>query len=116
MIICPVLDDTAPGKFMKGILIKMADSKFYTYTAQFNGLSYVLRLTDDTYISDTSSNHSNVKMSEKLFKDVIVEPKGLTPDSFEDMDEYNEVTKFALQVAQGKFRDEQDTSTEKSKG
>lgn len=103
----------------------MADSKFYTvtkaingktYTAQFNGLSYVLRLTDDTYISDTSSNHSNVKMSEKLFKDVIVEPKGLTPDSFEDMDEYNEVTKFALQVAQGKFRNEQDTSTEKSKG
>ncbi|MDO5397064.1 MAG: hypothetical protein Q4G33_03960 [bacterium] len=103
----------------------MADNKFYTvtkeikgkkYVAQFNGLSYVLKLTDDTYISDTSSNHSNVKMSEKLFNDVIVEPKGLTPDSFDDMDEYNEVTNFAMDVAKGKFRDKQDTGEEKSKG
>ena len=32
------------------------------------------------------------------------------------MDEYNEVTQFALKVAQGKFRNEQDIGTEKSKG
>lgn len=86
-----------------------------TYVAQFNGLSYALRLVDETYISDTSSNHSNAKMAKKLFSEVIVEPKGLTPDSFNDMDEYNEVAKFALDVAQGKFRNEQDTSTETGK-
>ena len=103
----------------------MANNKFYTvtkeingkqYVAQFNGLSYVLKLTDDTYISDTSSNHRNAKMAERLFEDVIVEPKGLTPDSFDDIDEYNAVTNFALKVAQGKFRDKQDTGAEKSKG
>lgn len=103
----------------------MAANKFYTvtkeingvqYTAQFNGLSYMLKLTDETYISDTSSNHSNEKMAKKLFEEVIVEPKGLTPDSFDDMDEYNAVTSFAMQVAQGKFRDKQDTGAEKSKG
>lgn len=103
----------------------MENNKFYTvtkeingktYVAQFNGLSYVLRLTDATYISDTSSNHSNVKMAEMLFRDVIVEPKGLKIDDFDDMDEYNEVTQFALKVAQGKFRNEQNTGTEKSKG
>lgn len=103
----------------------MANNKFYTvtkeikgktYKAQFNGLSYVLKLTDETYVSDTSSNHSNVKMSERLFDEVIVVPSNLTPDSFDDMDEYNEVVKFALHVAQGKFRDSADTGTEKSKG
>lgn len=103
----------------------MADKKFYTvtkeingkqYVAQFNGLSYMLKLTDDTYLSDTSSNHSNVKTAAMLFEDVIVDPKGLTPDDFDNMDEYNEVTNFALQVAQGRFRDKQNTGEEKSKG
>lgn len=86
------------------------------YTAQFNGLAYVLRLTDETYISDSSSNHSNKKMVEMLLSDVIVEPKGLTVESFDTLDEYNAVIGFALDVAKGKFRDVQDTGKETSEG
>jgi len=85
------------------------------YKAQFNGLSYMLRLTDETYISNESSNRSNAKMAKMLFEDVIVEPRGLTVDSFEDMDEYNDVVKFALEVAQGKFRNKQNTGETESK-
>ena len=103
----------------------MAGNNFYTvtkeingkkYRAQFNGLSYSFRLLDNTYISESSSNHSNQKMAEMIFKDVIVEPAGLTIDSFDTMEECSEVIKFGMDVAQGKFRDEKDAGEEKSKG
>lgn len=40
-----------------------------------------------------------------MFENIIVEPKGLAPDDFDDIEEYNEVVKFARDVMQGKFRD-----------
>lgn len=101
-------------------------NKFYTvtkeingknYTAQFNGLSAALKAVDGSYV-DGTTNISLEKLSDYLFKYVIVEPKGLTADDFEDMDEFNEVTSFARQVMQGEFREEKDqkSTKETSKG
>ena len=93
-----------------------ANKKFYTatkeingkkYTAQFNGLSCALRAVDSTYIEGTN-NTSVEKMSDYIFQNVIVEPKGLTIDDFESMEEFNEVVSFGRDVMQGKFRPEED--------
>jgi hypothetical protein len=92
-----------------------ANKKFYTrkktingkeYTAQFNGLSTTLSALDNCYIDD-SKNLSNIKLANYIFDNVIVEPKGLTPDDFDDIDEFNEVIKWAQGVMQGKFRDKE---------
>ena len=73
-----------------------ANKKFYTatkeingkkYTAQFNGLSCALRAVDSTYIEGTN-NTSVEKMADYIFQNVIVEPKGLTIDDFESMEEF----------------------------
>ena len=73
------------------------------YVAQFNGISASLMAIDHSYI-DGSSNTSMVKMAEYLFDNVIVEPKNLSIDDFDDIDEFNEVVNFAREVMQGKFR------------
>lgn len=92
-----------------------ANKKFYTetkeingkkYTAQFNGLSCALRAVDSTYIEGTN-NTSVEKMADYIFQNVIVEPKGLTIDDFESMEEFNEVVSFGRDVMQGKFRPEE---------
>lgn len=102
--------------------IIMANNKFYTrekeingkkYVAQFNGLSAALGAVDSSYVSDSSSNMSIVKMNEYILKNVIVEPKGLQIDDFDDFDELNEVIKFGQQVMQGKFRDENQGTNKK---
>lgn len=96
-------------------------NKFYTvtkeikgkkYKAQFNGLSAALRAIDDSYIEGTN-NTSLTKLSEYLFENVIVEPKGLSVDDFDSMEEYNEVVSFARQVMQGDFREAKDESAVK---
>lgn len=81
------------------------------YTAQFNGLSAALKAVDESYIEGTE-NISMMKMSEYIFEHVIVEPKGLSADSFDSLDEFNAVTKWAQGVMQGRFR----PSTEQSEG
>ena len=100
----------------------MGNTNFYTvekeingkkYVAQFNGLSCALKAVDQSYISDDSSNVSAYKMAEYLFKNVIVEPSGLTIDDFDSMAEFNEVTNFARKVMQGDFREEANKSTAK---
>lgn len=77
------------------------------YTAQFNGLSAALEAVDNTYL-DGSSNTSMVKMTDYLFENVIVEPKGLTVDDFEDMEEMSEVVNFARRVMQGELKSKSD--------
>ena len=93
-----------------------ANKKFYTatkeingkkYTAQFNGLSCALRAVDSTYIEGTN-NTSVEKMADYIFQNVIVEPKGLTIDDFESMEEFNGVVSFGRDVMQGKFRPEEE--------
>ena len=88
------------------------NNKFYTveneingvnYVAQFNGLSAALKAVDDSYI-DGSDNISMQKLSEYVFKHVIVEPKGLTADDFESLNDFTEVMNWAQGVMQGQFR------------
>ena len=75
-----------------------------TYVAQFNGISAALKAVDNSYIEGTN-NTSLEKLSKYLFDNVIVEPKGLTADDFDSLDEFNEVVAFAREVMQGNFRE-----------
>lgn len=84
------------------------------YTAQFNGISSALEAIDNSYIEGTS-NTSVMKLSKYLFEHIIVEPKGLTPDSFDTMDEFNEVVAFAREVMSGDFHDKKDECATKGK-
>lgn len=102
----------------------MATNKFYQvkktingtdYIAQFSGISAALRAVDASYI-DGSSNTSMEKLADYLFKHIIVEPKGLTVDDFESMEEFNEVVKFANGVMKGDFRAEAVEGAAESKG
>ena len=74
------------------------------YIAQFNGLSFAQETIDKCYIDD-SRNISTSKLTKQLFEHVIVDPKGLTADDFDTMDELSEVTDFAGGVMRGDFRD-----------
>lgn len=83
------------------------------YVAQFNGLSAAMSAIDNSYVSDSSSNMSLVKLNEYILKNVIVEPKGLKIDDFDNFDELNEVVKFGQQVMQGQFRNENEGTDKK---
>ena len=84
-----------------------------TYKAQFNGISAALKAVDASYI-DGTSNTSVEKLSKYLFENVIVEPKGLTADDFDSMEEFNEVIGFAREVMQGDFRSKEDAEPVKA--
>lgn len=84
------------------------------YVAQFIGISAALQAVDSSYISGTN-NTSVQKMAEYLFKHIIIEPQGLTPDSFDTMEEFNAVVEFARMVMQGDFRDKKDEKPAKAK-
>jgi len=85
------------------------------YIAQFNGISTALDAVDSCYI-DGTSNISTRKLNKFLLEHVIVEPKGLTVDDFETVEELNEVTGFAREVMQGNFRDQAEQGAAKAKG
>lgn len=94
----------------------MATQKFYTvekeingvkYIAQFNGISAALEAADSFYIED-SGNISSKKMADYILQHVIVEPKKLTPDDFESVDELGEVIAWGRGVMQGDFRPKED--------
>lgn len=98
-------------------------NKFYTvekeingtkYVAQFAGLSTALRAVDNSYL-ENSNNTSTEKLAQYLFKYIIVEPKNLSIDDFEDMQTFNEVVSFARQVMSGDFREEADKGGAKEK-
>lgn len=85
------------------------------YVAQFNGLSAALSAVDETYIQGTETTSMKL-LSQYIFENVIVEPRGLTADDFETMEELNEVLRFGREVMQGKFRDRKDAGAEKEEG
>lgn len=85
------------------------------YVAQFGGMSLALDAIDSSYIDGTSTT-SVKKLNKFLLDHVIVEPKGLTVDDFETVDEMNEVTKFAREVMQGNFRDKAHEGAADAKG
>lgn len=74
------------------------------YVAQFNGISAALEAVDSCYV-DGTSNISTKKLNKYLLDNVIVEPKGLTVDDFDSVEELNAVASFAREVMQGNFRD-----------
>lgn len=96
-------------------------SKFYQvtkeikgikYTAQFNGMSAALKAVDSSNMNvDGATTTSIEKMAKYIFENVIIEPKGLTADDFEDMEEFNEVVTFGREVMQGNFRNKKDENT-----
>ena len=85
------------------------------YIAQFAGISVALKAVDASYI-DGSTNTSVEKLATYLFKHVVVEPKNLTIDDFDSIEEFNEVVAFARKVMQGDFREEAVTSETETKG
>lgn len=98
-------------------------AKFYTvkkvingkeYTAQFNGISAAVEALDDW--RKDNENISIAKMSKYVLDHVIVEPKGLTMDDFECMEELNEVVAFGRDVLQGNFRDKANEGAADKKG
>lgn len=102
----------------------MEKNRFYTvekefngkvYKAQFSGVSAAIRAIDSSYI-EGSSNTSTEKLGQYILSNIIVEPKGLTADDFETLDEFNEVTTWGRNVMYGKFRNPSDTGTGKAKG
>lgn len=79
------------------------------YTAQFNGISSALKAIDGSNINvDGATAVSVEKLSKYIFDNVIVNPTGLTADSFETMDEFNDVVAFGREVMQGNFRNKTD--------
>lgn len=83
------------------------------YTAQFNGLGCALRAVDSSYIEGTNTT-SVEKIAEYIFKNVIVEPAGLTVDDFDSLEEFNEVVTFGREVMQGNFREKANKATTKA--
>lgn len=76
------------------------------YVCQFNGISAALKAVDNSYIEGTN-NTSVEKLANYLFAHVVVSPKGLTADDFDDMGAFNEVISFARQVMQGEIKPEE---------
>lgn len=87
--------------------------KGVTYVCQFNGISAALNAVDSSYIEGTN-NTSVAKLAKYLFENVVVEPKGLTVDDFDDLDTFNEVVSFAREVMQGNFREQKDKKPTKA--
>ena len=84
------------------------------YIAQFNGISEAVKALDEW--RKDNENISISKMSEYILEHVIVEPKGLTMDDFDSMDELNEVVAFGREVLQGNFREQANEGAAAKKG
>lgn len=102
----------------------MTKSNFYTvkktfhgteYTAQFSGVSMALRAADESHL-EGSEAISAEKYGKYVLEHVIVEPKGVTADDFDSLEEYNEVFGWARDVMQGKFRSEAEATGSAAKG
>lgn len=102
----------------------MKNNKFYTvekeingttYKAQFAGLSCALKAVDSSYIDGTNTT-SVEKIADYIFKNIIVEPAGLSIDDFDSLEEFNEVVTFGREVMQGvhkNFRNKKDATGDK---
>ena len=75
------------------------------YVCQFSGISTALRCVDESYIEGTTNTSLN-KLANYLFEYVVVEPKGLSVDDFDDLDTFNEVIAFARDTMQGNIKPE----------
>ncbi len=79
------------------------------YKAQFTGLSHKYKMNAKSKVAVSGLvDVDEEKMVSFLLTEVIVDPPGLTIDSFEDADTLDEVIKFAADVMNGRFRNEKD--------
>lgn len=99
-------------------------SKFYvvekeingtTYKAQFNGISAYYDIVEGSYI-DGTSNISTKKLAKHIFEKVIIEPKGLTMDDFDSLEEFNEVAMWGRSVMEGKLKPSDNKKTTGKEG
>lgn len=102
----------------------MDKSKFYTvekeiegkkYVAQFSGVSAAVRAIDNSYIDGTNTT-STEKLGQYILDNIIVDPKGMTADDFDTLEEYNAVTTWGRDVMYGKFRNGTDAPKTKAAG
>lgn len=81
------------------------------YTAQFYGLREAMKAhkacRDDKYPSMQDSE----KLADYVLANVIVDPPGLTIESFDDFDILNGVVAFGTKVLNNKFRPEDEAGT-----
>lgn len=70
------------------------------YKAQFNGMREALEAVDSCTIGEKVSS---LKLVDYLLENVIVEPKGLNVDDFEDIEQLNRVVEFGREVMYGRF-------------
>jgi hypothetical protein len=78
-----------------------------TYKAQFNGLSMKYKMRNECKVNINGAvDTDEEKMTNWILSNVIVEPTGLKIDSFEDGETLDEVTRFGIEVMNGKFRAE----------
>ena len=73
------------------------------YIFQHNGLSALLKAQDTCYVDGTDIRSSE-KLTNYLFENVVISPRGLTADSFDTVKELNDVIGFASEVMQGEHR------------
>ncbi|MBC5711002.1 hypothetical protein H8S75_23985 [Hungatella sp. L12] len=85
------------------------------YIAQFSGISAALRAADSSHM-EGSEAISAEKYGQYILEHIIVEPKGLTADDFDSLEDYNAVTSWGRDVMQGKFRNEAETAGSTAKG
>lgn len=78
------------------------------YTAQFYGLREALN-AEKQYTDERTGRVDKIKLFDYIFDNVIVSPPGLSIDSFEDLDELDEVAAFGVQVLRNKFRPENES-------
>lgn len=83
------------------------------YTAQFAGSGMGLRAKDAS--NDENGNVLTEKLAQYILDNVITEPKGLDVDSFDSLEELNEVTAFGSDVMSGKLKPEDGEEKEEKK-
>ena len=96
----------------------MAKVKPYKVTKEINGVKYTAQFVGSgagLRAKDASNNEQGVMqlelLAQHLLDHVIVEPKGLDIDDFDNLDVLNDVTNFASDVMAGRLKPE----TEKDK-
>lgn len=86
------------------------------YTAQYYGLRQAMRAAK-VYTNPETGKPDPEKLADYVFENVIVEPSGLSIESFSTFAELNPVVLFAQRVLDGNFRREENkTATKRSSG
>lgn len=83
------------------------------FTAQFNGLSFFYKVAGEC---NKNGSVDVEKLHKYIFENVIVEPRGLTDDHFESVDDCSKVTEFAQEVMSGRFRGQADGRADTPQG